>query len=171
LPKTTNLQFRERVHEFLVCLDQHNIPLLVFSAGIGDIIDRVFVHVEGRVYKNIHVISNRILTDGGGIISGWKEPVIHVFNKNEMALSHTSSSLWFGSVSHRKNMVLLGDSLGDVGMAMGLSNPNVVLKIGFLNSNEESLLPKYKEVYDVIILNDGTFTFVHNLLDDIIRNK
>jgi hypothetical protein len=44
----------------------------------------------------------------------------------------------------RKNIVLMGDSLGDLHMAEGIPNPNVILKIGFLNKNTEENLIKYK---------------------------
>jgi len=120
----------------------------------------------------MHVVGNRIRTDENGIIVGFNEPVIHVFNKNEMALKNNSSAAWFESVSHRKNMILLGDSLGDVGMAAGLTDAGAILKIGFLNHKEDVYLPKYKEVYDVIILDDGTFDFAYDLLQEIVgKNK
>ena len=38
----------------------------------------------------------------------------------------------------------MGDSMGDLRMADGIPNPNVVLKIGFLNKNVEENLTKYK---------------------------
>jgi hypothetical protein len=38
----------------------------------------------------------------------------------------------------------MGDSLGDLHMAEGISNPNIILKIGFLNKNTEENLIKYK---------------------------
>jgi hypothetical protein len=38
----------------------------------------------------------------------------------------------------------MGDSLGDLHMAEGIPNPNVILKIGFLNKNNEKDLAKYK---------------------------
>jgi hypothetical protein len=40
--------------------------------------------------------------------------------------------------------VLMGDSLGDLHIAEGIPNPNVILKIGFLNKNTEENLTKYK---------------------------
>jgi hypothetical protein len=39
--------------------------------------------------------------------------------------------------------------------------------VAFLNDNVEDLLPLYKEVYDVIITNDGSMEFVVELLSDI----
>lgn len=53
-------------------------------------------------------------------------------------------------------------------MADGIKDPNVILKIGFVNDKVEERLEAYKAVYDVLILHDGTFEFVHELLDEII---
>jgi len=167
----SNIGFRERVHEFLIHLEEKDIPLLVFSAGIGDLIEKIFLTFEKKVYRNMHVVGNRISADEKGIIIGFKDPVIHVFNKNEMAVKHNSSASWFESVTHRKNMILLGDSLGDVGMAAGLTDPGAIIKIGFLNQNVEENLLKYKELFDVIILDDGTFDFANDLLQEITDRK
>ncbi len=38
----------------------------------------------------------------------------------------------------------MADSLGDLHMAEGIPNPNVTLKIGFLNRNTQENLIKYK---------------------------
>ena len=63
-------------------------------------------------------------------------------------------------------MILLGDGLGDVTMAEGIPH-EVVLKVGFLNDKVEQLLPKYKEIYDVIVTNDGSMDVVVELLKEI----
>jgi 5'-nucleotidase len=56
--------------------------------------------------------------------------MIHVYNKNENAVH---SSDYFENISHRENLLLLGDSLGDLRMAEGAGELQCVLKIGFLN--------------------------------------
>ncbi len=38
----------------------------------------------------------------------------------------------------------MGDSLGDLHMVEGIPNPNIILKIGFLNKITEENLVKYK---------------------------
>lgn len=55
----------------------------------------------------------------------------HVYNKNEVAL-HKQNSWYFEDLKCRHNVLLLGDSLGDANMAIGV-NANAILKIGFLN--------------------------------------
>jgi 5'-nucleotidase len=167
--KRSNMKLREFTPEFLQTAELSDIPVLIFSAGIGELIEHIFTYFEGRVHKNVHVVSNRLSMDEQGVIVGFKDPLIHVFNKNEVAVSHDTGANWFKSVAHRKNMILLGDSPGDIGMATGLKNPGEIIKIGFLNYNVEKLLPAYKQLWDVIILNDGTFHFPLNLLQQIIN--
>jgi 5'-nucleotidase len=63
-----------------------------------------------------------------------KDPIIHVFNKDETSLA-TMSHI-YKQIQYRKNVILLGDSLGDVGMVTGFDYVNL-LKIGFLNAEDE----------------------------------
>lgn len=59
----------------------------------------------------------------------FKGKLIHVFNKNENAIH---SSDYFEKLCGRTNVILMGDSIGDVKMALGVPQPSSVLKIGFL---------------------------------------
>ena len=74
---------------------------------------------------------------------GFQGQLIHTFNKNEGALEHSS---YFEEIRHRHNIVLVGDMMGDLNMADGIENVNVILKIGYLNkvvSFVESTLCKF----------------------------
>lgn len=53
-----------------------------------------------------------------------------MYNKNENAI-HNSD--YFENLQHRENIILLGDSLGDLHMADGAVDSANILKIGFLN--------------------------------------
>ena len=53
-----------------------------------------------------------------------------MFNKHDGALRNTE---YFKQVKDNCNIVLLGDSLGDLNMADGVPNVENILKIGFLN--------------------------------------
>lgn len=65
-----------------------------------------------------------------GVLVGFKGELIHVFNKNENAV-HNSD--YFDLLESRENIILLGDSLGDLRMADGATKAKNVLRIGFLN--------------------------------------
>ena len=61
---------------------------------------------------------------------GFHGDMIHVYNKNESSI-HDSD--YFSNLSHRHNIILMGDSLGDLHMADGATDVKNKLKIGFLN--------------------------------------
>ena len=65
-------------------------------------------------------------------------------------------------------MILLGDDLQDLGMVKNLDYDNLI-KIGFLNENVDENLEKYKEGYDVVITGDGDFSFVNELIGEILK--
>ena len=68
---------------------------------------------------------------------GWKGEMIHVFNKNEAAV-HDSD--YFQNLNHCVNVLLMGDSLGDLHMADGAENMESKLTIGFLNTRVSRVL-------------------------------
>lgn len=65
-----------------------------------------------------------------GVLRAFKGQLIHTFNKREGALSHAAR---LTELQGRPNVLLLGDSLGDLTMADGVSEPENILTIGFLN--------------------------------------
>ena len=70
----------------------------------------------------------------------------------------------------RRNVIVLGDSLGDVHMAAGVRDPSVVLTIGFLNHNIQSSLETYKAHFDIVLLDDQTMSFPFSLLTEILSS-
>ncbi len=155
---------REGVSDFLNNLYRHQIPLLIFSSGFGNFIEKYLIQ-ENKLTPNIHIISNIFEFDKNGFITNYKDKIIHVFNKSEVSITNKK---YLNSISKRKNVILLGDSLGDAAMADGTDH-EVIIKIGFLNEKVEESLNKYKENFDVIILNDGPMDYVNNLLQEIIE--
>jgi len=161
--REANLALREGWVPVMSTLQANNVPLLVFSAGIANVIHEVFAQKFGPVTDSTHIVSNWIKFDNAGKMTSFSEPLIHMFNKDS---SQTRGSSYAASVVERTNAILLGDGLGDVTMADGIPH-EVVLKVGFLNDKVEALLPKYKQIYDVIILNDGSMSFVESLLESL----
>lgn len=155
--------FRDETDEVFHKLHSEKIPLIVLSAGIGDVVQLILAH-ENLLTDNVSVVSNFLKVsedeDGLSTILGFKdEKLIHVFNKNENAYIDTHKNVRVTTIiyltsnkiifivklnflcccqdthlSGRFNVILLGDSLGDANMDGGIPY-NTVLRIGFLNSD------------------------------------
>ncbi|MEK6945333.1 MAG: hypothetical protein AABW63_00910 [Nanoarchaeota archaeon] len=158
------IQFREGAGEFLDFLDEKGIPLVILSsAGLGGDSIEMFLEKQGKLYGNITIVSNSFVWGEDGKAIGIREPIIHVFNKDEASLRHYRN---FHRVRDRKNVLLLGDSLGDVEMIKGFDYDNLI-KIGFLNDEIDKNLDFYKKAFDILVLNDGKMDYVNNLLKKI----
>lgn len=96
-----------------------------------------------------------------GIVQGFdKEKLIHVFNKNETALEGTD---YYKVVHDRTSIIVMGDSLGDAGMANGSPDTSNVLKIGFLYEhvrNKFNILLPNQSIYLIYKIFNVYFHFV-----------
>ncbi len=159
------VRLRQGCAELTDFLKRLNIPLVIMSAsGVGIDPIAMFLEKEGKLYDNVHIISNSYEWDKNGRAIAIKEPIIHTMNKDETAIQDFPV---FDAVKNRKNIILLGDNLEDIGMVKGFNYDNLI-KIGFLNENVEENLEQYKRNYDVIILNDSPLDYVSGLLKKMI---
>ncbi|XP_057423773.1 uncharacterized protein LOC130717542 isoform X2 [Lotus japonicus] len=160
-----NIAFREGVTELFEFLEERDIPVLIFSAGLADIIEEVLRQKLHRSFKNVKIVSNRMVFDDDGRLVSFKGKLIHSLNKNEHALDMAAPvHEQFGDmddptddnalVKKRTNVLLLGDHVGDLGMSDGL-NYETRISVGFLNHNIENSLSCYREAFDVVLLNDA----------------
>lgn len=155
---------REGFFELVKTLDSKKIPILIFSSSVTDLIEGL-LRREKMLFPNVHILSNKYVYDAQGNVTGYADGIIHSLNKNEIAVKETP---YFNEIAHRKNVIVMGDVPGDAVMADGLTH-EIVLKIGFLNEHVEKNLEAYKKVFDVLILNDGSFEFVNELLKETLE--
>eukprot|EP00123_Amoebidium_parasiticum_P013910 comp22220_c0_seq2/m.32730 comp22220_c0_seq2/g.32730 ORF comp22220_c0_seq2/g.32730 comp22220_c0_seq2/m.32730 type:complete len:342 (-) comp22220_c0_seq2:891-1916(-) len=160
----SGIALREGIHDMFESLSDANVPLLVFSAGLGDILAEVLRQEGLMVYDNVHLVSNFMTFDDAGRIKGFKGKNIHVLNKCETSISGTR---YADDVRARHNVILMGDSLGDLQMSKGVHHENI-LRIGFLNDKIEERLDAYAEAFDIVILNDGNLDLVNRFIDDVL---
>ncbi len=154
--------FREGTIPFLDYLNSHNVPLLIFSSGVGNLVEG-YLKKENRLTPNIHILSNTFNFNSEGYATGYQNGIIHVMNKSETKIE---SKKYRDLISQRSNVILLGDSLGDLGMVSDLDT-NFIIKIGFLNEDVKNKLGLYKSKFDVVITNDGSMNYVNKLLDEL----
>jgi 5'-nucleotidase len=160
--KERPLRFRDGALDFIKTLDENEIPLIFMSAAPGDMLIE-YLKKNNLLTENVHVISNRYEFDENGKAIKILEPIIHVLNKAETSLKDFPL---YEQLENRKNVILLGDGLGDADMAEG-SDYNDIIKIGFLNEKVEENLQSFKDKFDVVILGDPDMSYVNDLLQEI----
>ncbi|MFZ2151214.1 MAG: hypothetical protein WAZ12_02520 [Candidatus Absconditicoccaceae bacterium] len=165
--QSENIEFREGALGLFDLSNEYNIPLVIFSAsGLG--YDGIYRYLKkfNKLYKNIHIASNTFQRDRDGYALDIQKPIIHSFNKD----AHTLFNLpFYKEIKDRKNVVLLGDTIGDSHMIDGFEYKNLI-KIGFLNDKIAPNLEEYKKSYDIIITDDGSLNYVDRLIKKLINN-
>jgi 5'-nucleotidase len=164
------LELRKGAREFLHLLQSERIPCLIFSAGVKATIEATLKQEE-LLLDNLSLIGNEmVFEEGTGRLLSFSEDTITSSNKNYSHV-HCQAKHYHEQSCHRKNLILLGDNIGDAGMARGFENEEVVLKIGLLHDNVEARLDQFKSEFDVVLLNDADCSFAHQLVKDIIEGK
>lgn len=155
--KNCGLNYRKGAKEFLQKMNEYNVPVIIISAGIGNVIEG-FLESQNAYFKNIKIVSNFISFENGKI----KEIVgdtIHALNKNIVNLDNESKNL----LINKDKILLLGDGLADLKM-ISENDKKRAITIGFLEENIEENLDIFNKNFDIVITNEGTFEDVNNIL-------
>jgi len=160
--KKGKLELREGANQFFKLLS--NVPILIFSAGFGNLVE-LFLKSQKLMTPNVHLVANFFAFGDDGNILDVPDHYIHVFNKNEYEIASTP---YYQEISNKPNVVLLGDSLGDLGMTEGMQHHEII-RVGFLNDKEEELSGLYQEKFDVVVTEDGSLEEVNEILKRILH--
>ncbi|KAG7265288.1 hypothetical protein CRUP_005266 [Coryphaenoides rupestris] len=125
-----------------------SVPVFIFSAGLGDVLEEI-IKQAGVYLPNVKVVSNFMDFDDNGILKGFKGELIHVYNKHDGALRNTE---YFKQFKDNCNIILMGDSLGDLNMADGV----------------DERLDKYLNSYDIVLVKDETLEVPNAILQKIL---
>ncbi|KAJ9063644.1 hypothetical protein DSO57_1038741 [Entomophthora muscae] len=148
---------------FEIC-EKKALPLLIFSAGVTDVIE-VLLEESGLMKPHVHVLSNAMIysPEEPNLCVGFTSPPIHILNKGETPVSETPH---YDLIALRKNIILLGDSLGDLQMSKTIPH-EAILTVGFLNHDVEKNMNAYTKSYDIVIIDDSDFGPVNQILSNL----
>jgi len=161
--KTFGTALRDGCKELVHKLNAAEVPVMVFSAGLGDMVEAV-LKAHDASSDNVKIISNFINYNGSQVAGFKGNRMIHVFNKNE----HAMDNEYFNVLEGRKNVLLMGDMTGDASMADGVKDIEAILKIGFLYEHVEESLPSYLEHFDIVLVDDQTMNVASEILERIL---
>ncbi|NXC41422.1 5NT3B nucleotidase, partial [Penelope pileata] len=162
--RESDVMLRDGFKELFDQLHKYNVPMFIFSAGVGDVLEEI-IRQANVFYSNVNVVSNYMDFDESGVLRCFKGPLIHTYNKNNSVLQGTA---YFQQLSARTSIILLGDSMGDLTMADGVPSVENILKIGFLNDKVEERRGKYLDAYDIVLESDETLDVVNGILRYIL---
>ncbi len=146
---------RTYVIEFMKFLHENNIPLIIFSGGVGNFIEK-FLENYNCYYDNITIISN-MFEFKDGIAIGLKNDVIHTYNKNESSIPKNITD----RLNNRNTVILIGDHIGDVAM-VDSSKHKSVIKIGI--STPEISKEVLSNHYDIVLDENESYKDILNYL-------
>ncbi|XP_052758755.1 7-methylguanosine phosphate-specific 5'-nucleotidase A-like isoform X2 [Galleria mellonella] len=169
------VKFRYGVENLIKTCEEKEVPILIFSAGMGECVDAVIKKNNLQSLPNIKIIANYCELDSNGKVLGVKgDFLMHSRNKNEAIKHYVKLDEHFKEMEKRRNVILMGDMTGDVGMVTDESCN--IIKIGFLSLNgkqnieeTEKNKKKYLDVFDIVLLNENTMD-VPNAILNIINN-
>uniref|UniRef100_A0A915C9Y4 5'-nucleotidase n=1 Tax=Parascaris univalens TaxID=6257 RepID=A0A915C9Y4_PARUN len=167
--QASKIELRDEAEAMIYDLHRQHVPLIIFSAGIGNVIDTFIRKKLGMMPDNVHIISNMMDFDDEDVVIGFREPLIHTFCKNGSVVRRKRS--FFREATARTNILLMGDSLGDLDMDVGVDGEIVALKIGFLNFNVDALLDNFLVGYDIVLIDDQTVHVARNIVHLIAESR
>lgn len=155
--QNSNVTFRDGYKLFFDFLYKNNIPVIILSAGIGNVIIEL-LKLNNCFYDNIHVISNFIKFENNNMLP-FSDEMIHTSNKNIF-----NSSIFNNiEIKNRKNIILLGDLIEDLNMVPKSYLDNT-LSFGFLENKVDENFNFYKNAFDVVLTDNCSFMDVLNIL-------
>lgn len=148
--------------ELLKRCEQLNVPVLVVSAGLSDVIEE-FLRQHGALSENVTICSNRLNYEADSTPKSVSpaQPITS-FTK---ATAYQSASSFFAEHAARNCIVQLGDSLTDVDPAKNVPYEHL-LSIGFVNERPDPT--KHHATFDATVHGStGSLLPVMELLEEI----
>lgn len=147
----SNLILRKGLKEFFKDMHDNNVPIIILSAGIGNVIVE-FLKNNYMYYDNIlYIISNFIEFDQNGNMKKYdNKKIIHSSNKTMK--KHLPENI-DKELKKRKYKILIGDLIEDKKM-VDESELDTTLTIGILDINIEENLEIFNKNFDIVITGD-----------------
>jgi 5'-nucleotidase len=162
IANSPDLICRNGVVDFMKFCEANYIPVIVFSAGIlGSESIKLFLERYGAYSTNVKIITNELVFNEDGKVTGFREPIIHSENKSEEVFE-------VEGVVQRKNTILAGDGLGDVKMVLDKPG-SLVYRYAVLDNITSEIKNKYLVSFDEVVADFGVILSELKRVDETSR--
>ncbi len=156
------MSFRDGAKEFLKLLNENEAPVIVISAGVGNIIEQ-FLIKNNCNFPNIFICSNFLEYNDGKIIGVKNGNLIHSLNKKEVSLPE-----FIKEKIKNRVPILLGDNIMDIEM---VDSDKRVIKIGFLDEKEKERIESFLENFDLVCTENTSYDELLQYINPKIKRK
>lgn len=158
--QTGNMLIRDGARRFFKKAYDENIPVIILSAGIGNVIEE-FLKQQGCYYSNINIISNFIEFDEYGFAKEFDvNSMIHSLNKS------MDGQRSIEEIKHRKYKILIGDLIEDLTM-LDREELDTSLKIAMIDEyTTDNLIKMYNKAFDIVLTEeDASFEEIRKIFE------
>ncbi len=156
--KDANLHLRPGAKEFLKDMYDKNIPVVIMSAGVGNIIKR-FLEKQEVLYDNVTLVSNFFeFKDNEAYID--TEKIMATSNKDYSRVPEEIRK----NLDKKENILLCGDIIEDINM-IEKEKIHKTLTIGFLDYNIDTNLDIYNKKFDIVLADRESFNKIKEILN------
>ena len=153
-----NLHLRDGAKVFLQELSKKNIPIIVMSSGIGNIV-KGFLEKENCINNDTYVISNFFEFEKGKAKIEL-DNLMATSNKEYKKIPDEIRQM----LNNKKYGMLFGDLVEDLKMIDKEKLENT-LTFGFLDENIDTNLEKFNNNFDIVLTENEDFNDVKELLN------
>lgn len=157
--KNSKIELRKGAKDFLIKLSDNNIPVIILSAGIGNVIEQ-FLKEQKCYFNNMQIISNFIKFDKNGKMIKFQDNMTHSLNKDIDKLADLKIKK---KIEEKEYRIVIGDLVEDIKMK-GIYDDNKSLKIGFLNNNVNENLEIFLKNFDIVLTEENNFYDIEKYL-------
>ncbi len=155
--KRTNLQLRDGAKEFLLKMQNMNIPVIIVSCSLKNVI-KEYLKFNGCYYDNISIYANYCSM-------GTEEKDIYSVTpktKNQITFSKDMKKV----IETKDFALLFGDIVDDVNMVMK-DKLKKTITVGFLDQKIEENLELYKSTFDIVLTDNASFKEIEDIFQAI----
>jgi len=162
LVREAHMEPRPGALELLKKLEVMDVPVLIVSAGVTDVIEE-FLRQHGALSENVTICSNRLNYEADSAPKSVSpSPPITSFTK---PLAYKSASSFFAQHSSRRALIVLGDSVTDVDACENVPHDRV-LSVGFVNSRPDAAA--HAQAFDAVVQGSkGSLDPVTEIVEEI----
>merc|ERR1712228_265757 len=175
---------------FHYCM-KHNIPILIVSAGISNLIQCILEKNELKL-SNVHLMANRIFWNGqneencideNGFHKKTKPidpntkishfgPLLTSYNKFDTFKYLKKAYFDKTDIMNREYVIFCGDARTDPQTMNGIKNVSECILIGFILPHRMNEIDIYLDCYDVVIATkNASLQFVNDLLHAFLNGN